>query len=142
MRRFSVVLAGWMALAVPAMGASPDGVWVGSYTCLQGRTPLSLFVSTDTDGVPAAYFHFGKAGTDRPEGCFTMQGTALNGRMSLTAAEWRRRPVGYVTVDLNGMLSADSFAGTVVGPGCTSFSLTRGTVVPLPQACRKHMPTA
>ena len=141
MRRMVGVVAGLLAVTGPvlAQGSHPlDGVWVGSYTCLQGRTPLELYVVTDDEGVPRAYFHFGTGSRALPEGCFTMTGTAAKGRIAFVAEDWRLRPENYVPVNLDGTVSGTRYGGSVLGPGCTTFSLQQREPAPLPAACRKR----
>ncbi len=138
MRRRVPIIAAYLVLAGPAVAGALDGTWVGSYRCAQGVTPLSLFISTDDDGTPTAYFHFGAGSGNLPEGCFTMQGAVAKDRVSFTAGSWRTRPPGYVTVDLNGSVTGQRYSGTVKGPGCGTFSVDRRDLTPIPAPCRKR----
>ena len=49
------------------------------------------------------------------------------GRFDLQAGRWLLQPRNYVTVDLRGTVKdgGESVAGTVTGPGCTTFVLRR-----------------
>ena len=132
------VVAACLALSGPATAGALDGTWIGSYRCAQGITPLELFVSTDDDGTPTAYFHFGAGSGNIPEGCFTMQGAVAKDRVSFTAGTWRTRPAGYVTVDLNGAVTGQRYAGAVKGPGCSTFAVERHDLAPIPARCRKR----
>ncbi len=107
------------------------GVWVGQYIRGQGTTALTLSI---TAARPRALFHFYPAPSNNtvPEGCFEMESTfdADTGQIALKAGAWISRPEGYVTVDLEGRISADGGAmtGTVTGPYCTTFELRRVAV--------------
>ena len=142
MRKRAGMLAACLVAAGPATAGALDGTWVGSYRCAQGVTPLELFVSSDDDGTPTAYFHFGAGRSNLPEGCFTMQGSVAKGRVSFTAGSWRTQPLGYVTVDLNGAVTGQRYSGTVTGPGCGTFSVERRDLTPIPTPCRKRSDAA
>ena len=104
------------------------GVWVGQYVCGQGTTALTLSIAAAR---PRALFHFYPAPSNNtvPEGCFEMESSydADTGRIALTAGAWISRPDGYVTVDLEGQVSADggTMTGKVIGPYCKTFTLRR-----------------
>ena len=107
------------------------GVWVGQYVCGQGTTALTLSIAAAR---PRALFHFYPAPSNNtvPEGCFEMESSydADTGRIALTAGAWISRPDGYVTVDLEGQVSADggTMTGKVIGPYCETFALRRVAV--------------
>ncbi len=132
------LLTAVLAVTSPALADPLEGLWRGNYTCMQGTTPLELFVSTDGDGAPNAYFHFGGGRSGLPEGCFTMHGTAAKDRLTLMAGEWRTRPTAYVTVDIAGAVAGGRYQGKVTGPGCGTFSLIRQELSPIPAMCRKR----
>ena len=98
--------------------------WAGSYVCAQGSTALQLRISHSSPNV-AAVFSFEKGKT---VGSFSMSGTydAGSRHLHLVAGSWIVHPGNFVTVNLDGHLSADghTFAGSVQGPGCTSFSVS------------------
>jgi hypothetical protein len=131
-------VAALLALSGPALGGTLDGVWTGDYVCAQGDTRLELFVTTTPGGAPNALFHFGDGSPTRPEGCFAMEGAQVPGGLTFTATRWVLRPAGYVTVNLLGSVAGARYAGWVAGPGCTSFSLTRQPLAPLPAACEER----
>lgn len=107
------------------------GVWVGQYVCGQGTTALTLSIAAAR---PRALFHFYPAPSNNtvPEGCFEMESSydVDTGRIALTAGAWISRPDGYVTVDLEGQVSADggTMTGKVIGPYCQTFALRRVAV--------------
>ncbi len=145
-----LALAGAL-LALPALAqgkssspqASPwDGEWVGTYLCGQGETGLTLHLQSDSGGTVAGLFHFWPLASNpgAAEGCFLMAGRPAGGKLPelrLTAGRWLLQPADYVTVDLAATLDAEGqLAGTVGGPGCTSFLLRRAaSPVPLPTPC-------
>ena len=128
--------------------AEPEtgGVWAGRYTCRQGETGMGLSIA-DPPARSLFWFHPLTANPDVPEGCFEMDSAhdRATGRIVLTAGRWIVRPYGYVTVDLDGAVSADgaAIAGKVLGPWCTEFQVRR--VPPeqasIPGICRPKPPT-
>lgn len=137
------LLALFLACATPAAAQDTlPGAWIGSYTCGQGLTGLTLHLEragVDLRGV----FHFYPL-PDNPlaaEGCFEMSGStdpADPAAVALRATRWLSRPWSYVTVDLDGEVTSEGvFNGDVAGPGCGTFSLRRASKPPpLPAACR------
>ena len=121
-----------------------DGVWEGTYSCAQGNTGLSLFVSGQADGRLRTVFYFYPTPDNPmvPVGCFGMSGTydATTGEAHFTAGQWILRPPGFVTVDLAGTVDArlTRMSGDVDGPGCDTFSLRHVAAAsrPAPAACR------
>ena len=136
-QRLNIALAA-LLVALNARADALEGVWAGSYDCRQGATTLELFVTVSPTGAPLALFHFGDGSTDRPEGCFAMQGALAKGRLSFTAGRWLLRPHGYVSVDLSGSVNGDAYTGLVAGPGCAAFSLKWSPPAPPPSACQER----
>jgi hypothetical protein len=98
--------------------------WVGNYTCTSSGT-LTLIVHSGGTKVNAV-FSFKK---DGGSGQFKMSGTynAAARHLHLAAGEWIAKPTNFATVDLDGKVSADgkTFSGSVIGPGCSTFSVHR-----------------
>lgn len=125
---------------IPAKSfASPlDGAWSGHYTCEQGNTAFDLQISSSNQTHLKALFYFHPINSNGflsliiptvPKGCFLMQGylNAASSTVYLLPTTWLLQPPGFVTVSLQGqLLNNDNISGTVDGPGCTSFLLTRG----------------
>jgi hypothetical protein len=133
-------LLGTPAAAQDAPMSRWAGDWVGTYRCAQGETGLTLRLRESGDGTLQGLFHFWPLAEnpDAAEGCFAMRGTPTAGSgLRLAAGRWLLRPEDYVTVDLKGTLDAEGrLRGVVGGPGCSIFSLQRGTPPPaLPAAC-------
>jgi hypothetical protein len=110
---------------------APSGIWTGRYMCAQGETALTLTVERGSGSALRALFHFyaSPQNPEVPEGCFAMTGTfdRAGKTVSLQAGNWILRPPGYVTVDLAGRIETGGrhFSGSVIGPDCTVFDLTR-----------------
>jgi hypothetical protein len=138
------VVAVLTALATCAHAANDTaGDWEGNYVCAQGPTALTLRISPEPANQVIALFHF-HARPDNPlvpEGCFEMAGAYQpeTGQIDLSAGRWILEPPGFVTVDLSGTVSRDGsqMTGSVLGPGCTVFSLHRVVAVSrqIPKAC-------
>ena len=131
MRLRMFVVAGLLAAPVPGQAQRVQGMWSGTYRCAQGLTAFTLDVVDHKDGTIAAVFQFGPTpnNPNLPNGCFEMTADlGSGGHVAFHATHWRVRPFGYVTVDLAGTLAADgrTMTGTVDGPFCSTFELTRG----------------
>jgi outer membrane protein OmpA-like peptidoglycan-associated protein len=125
------------ALAAPSADARTVlGEWVGTYTCGQGLTGLTLTIAEATPTSARALFHFyADASNPRvPTGCFTMDGSydPAAGHLRLTGQDWLLRPGGYQVVSFDGRVDAEGkqFEGIVTGQraplrGCTTFHLAR-----------------
>jgi outer membrane protein OmpA-like peptidoglycan-associated protein len=123
------------------------GQWVGTYTCAQGMTGLTLTVAEATPTSARALFHFyaDPRNPRVPTGCFTMDGKydPASGQLRLDGRDWLLRPGGYRVVSFDGEVDAEGrrFAGKVTGPrapmpGCTTFHLSRApSPAPLPERC-------
>lgn len=112
------------------------GAWVGTYTCAQGLTGLTLTIAEATPTSARAVFHFyaDPRNPRVPTGCFTMDGHYDPGsnRLRLNGQDWLLRPGGYQVVSFDGSVDAEGrrFEGTVAGKraplaGCTTFQLAR-----------------
>ncbi len=120
--------------AAPGAGLVPDatplaGRWVGTYTCAQGQTGLTLTLSAGTMGQLDARFEFYPVpgNPSVPSGAYRMMGwLTTDGHLALVGVEWIRRPPDYVMVGLSGRLAGGGrvLEGTV--PECAApFSLER-----------------
>lgn len=123
------------------------GSWVGTYTCAQGLTGLTLTLAEATPTRARALFHFyaDPRNPRVPTGCFTMDGHYDPGssRLRLNGQDWLLRPGGYQVVSFDGTVDAEGrrFEGTVTGKraplaGCTRFHLARApSPAPTPERC-------
>jgi hypothetical protein len=112
-------------------GESLSGVWEGSYECAQGRTGLRLTVDDRSSGdVGASFEYFPEAGNpDVATGSYTMTGTNSDGALALDGHEWLDQGGNYSMVglraDAGDRSDTEALEGTVVGDGCSTFSLDR-----------------
>lgn len=119
---------------VNATSAAMAGQWMGTYTCSQGLTGLTLSVSAGTDDKLTGRFSFYAvpANPGVPAGSYTMTGTYYpGGSFSLTGQTWINQPPGFEQVDLTGTIQAGGteLAGTV--PQCGSaFTLSKSGARP------------
>lgn len=122
--------------------ASILGEWVGTYTCAQGLTGVTLTITEATPRSARALFHFyaDPSNPSVPTGCFTQTGAydAATGHLALRGERWLLRPPNYIVVGFVGDLGPERLDGVVTGaPGCTSFHLVRRAVAPpAPLQCR------
>jgi outer membrane protein OmpA-like peptidoglycan-associated protein len=118
------------------------GEWVGTYTCAQGLTGLTLTITEATPTSARALFHYyaDPRNPRVPTGCFMMDGSydPTSGRLRLDGRNWLLRPAGYQLVSFDGDVDAEGrrFEGKVTGAraplrGCTTFQLAR-TASPQP----------
>lgn len=120
------------------------GQWVGTYTCAQGLTGVTLTITEATPRSARALFHFYADPSNPlvPTGCFTQKGSydEAAGHLTLSGERWLLRPPAYIVVGLDGDLDAErqSLDGLVTGArGCTSFHLVRRAAAPpAPLSCR------
>jgi hypothetical protein len=122
---------GGHAGAGPAV-AAVAGLWTGTYTCNQGLTGVRLTITASggnavhaVHAVAEFYAVPGNPGT--ATGSYEMSGSyAADSGLVLTPAYWISEPPGYVMVSLSAPPpTGNSMRGTVEGPNCTTFSLTR-----------------
>jgi hypothetical protein len=130
-RRKAAALAAFvigMIATQPVMAASAPEIWQGDYDCAQGVTGLTLTLEVSAAGQAQALFEFHSvpANPTVPTGCFQMSGSLdTAGNLNLLPGAWLLQPPGYVTVGLIGNLDGQILHGTVIGPGCSTFLLTR-----------------
>ncbi|MEV7615103.1 serine/threonine-protein kinase [Streptomyces sp. NPDC089799] len=118
----------------PSVDSGPGvvGVWRGTYRCTQGLTRLDLTVNSAGGNALRAVFAF-SAHPDNPavpNGSFTMIGFYENGRMVLRGDQWIVQPPGYLTVDLQAVVTGSRpsvINGAVVAAGsaCSTFAVER-----------------
>ncbi len=107
------------------------GTWRGSYVCLQGTTGLTLTIrAKGDDSITATFsFHAVPSNPTVPSGSFVMKGQLGSDptHLRLAAGAWRKRPPGYVTVDLEGDYNPKSgeYFGKVDFAGCSDFTVRR-----------------
>ena len=145
-----VVAAALTASAVRAEEAAETsiiGPWVGTYTCGQGLTGISLTITEAREGRAEALFHFYAVPENPgvPTGCFLQSGTynAETRRVTLRGGRWLLQPPDYVTVGFSGQLdrAGRRLTGKVIGPrGCTAFRMERrAESASVPAACRPQV---
>lgn len=145
-----VVAAALTASAVRAEDAAETsiiGPWVGTYTCGQGLTGISLTITEAHEGRAEALFHFYAVPENPgvPTGCFLQSGTynAETRRVTLRGGRWLLQPPDYVTVGFSGQLdwAGRRLTGKVIGPrGCTTFRMERrAESASVPAACRPQV---
>lgn len=116
--------------ATSANAEAITGKWMGSYTCLQGDTGVTLTLNGSKDGLVEGIFLFyptlsnSRAATGR----FIVRGSYFSdGSLILGGGAWIERPDGYRAVSLRGKV--DSALGTFSGvvPECfnTAFSVKK-----------------
>ena len=105
------------------------GLWTGTYTCNQGLTGVRLTITASGGNAvhAVAEFYAVASNPGTATGSYEMSGSyAADSGLVLTPAYWISEPPGYVMVSLSAPpLSGNSMRGTVEGPNCTTFSLTR-----------------
>jgi len=113
----------------PPPGASPFAAgqtWSGTYICAQGSTSLVLHIVAASPGRVDAIFEFNYLpkhvhGSNKASGRFD----PTTREFDLLPGTWIEQPVNYVTVTLRGRITEDgrTYAGTIEGPSCTTFSV-------------------
>ena len=109
--------------------AAVAGVWTGTYTCNQGLTGVRLTITPSGGGALHALVSFypvvSNPGT--ASGSYEMSGSySADSGLILTPAYWISEPPGYVMVSLSAPPpTGATMQGTVEGPNCTTFSVTR-----------------
>jgi len=109
--------------------ASLTGTWTGSYFCPQGQTGLRLTLKATSGGGLSATFSFYPTATNVsvPSGSFALTGSYTARGFQLTPDHWISKPQNYSMVGLTGAANASDTAlsGSIVSPGCTTFSVSR-----------------
>ena len=136
MQQIPLAAALLVGATVSAAAVPLEGVWTGMYGCAQGITPGEIFIRRAPTGSLDARFHFGDGTPARPEGCFAMIGAPDPDNLQLGPTHWFMQPFGYVAVSLAGSIHGPVYAGSVIGPGCTTFQFVWHPLAPLPPACR------
>jgi hypothetical protein len=123
--------AGGAAGGAASGGESLSGVWEGSYACAQGQTGLRLTIDdTNEADVGASFEYFPVGGNpDVATGSYTMTGSSSDGTLALEGHEWLEQGGDYTMVglqaDVGGRSDTEALEGTVVGEGCSTFSVDR-----------------
>jgi hypothetical protein len=134
--RLAVVAASLALLAGCDLTVNPDarplsGEWIGTYTCSQGLTGLTLTLTGHASGAVDAIFSFYAVPENPgvPSGSSHKRGVyQIGGGLNLAPFEWIDQPPGYVMTELDGHVSPDltTYSGTFVDrPTCTTFHVTR-----------------
>jgi hypothetical protein len=109
--------------------ASLTGTWTGSYFCPQGQTGLRLTLKATPGGALTATFSFYPTATNVsvPSGSFALAGSYTARGFQLTPDHWISKPQNYSMVGLTGAANSSDTAlsGSIVSPGCTTFSVSR-----------------
>lgn len=86
----------------------PRSVWVGYYSCAQGKTAVQLSIAVSPSGAAKAIFEFGphEDNPDIPSGKYQMTGTFReldDGRLELVLQpkRWIDQPSGYTMTGLS-----------------------------------------
>ncbi len=112
--------------AAPAIPFVAGETWNGSYQC-GGTSTLALHITHVSGNSVSATFDF-KSGSGKA-GIFNMSGTftPATHHLALNAGSWIKQPPGFVSVNLDGNVAPDNhgYAGRVIGPGCSTFSIRR-----------------
>ena len=123
--------------ASPAAGPAPalsparlTGTWTGTYFCPQGWTGLRLVLKAASNGTLAATFDFYPIDGDPgvPSGSFTLTGSYSARGFRLRPGHWISEPPNYLMVSLTAPAPGNNdttLTGSVTGPGCTTFSVSR-----------------
>ncbi len=105
------------------------GLWAGTYTCGQGVTGLSLKMTGDELGNVAAIFEFyaDPLNASVPEGSYSMTGKYQDSdALVLIAGDWIVQPQDYGTINLDGVVNGESYAGVIPDfEGCSFFELEK-----------------
>ena len=109
--------------------AAVAGLWTGTYTCNQGLTGVRLTITPSGGSAVRAVAEFYPLASNpgTATGSYELSGSyAPDSGLVLTPAYWISEPPGYVMVSLSAPPpTGNSMQGTVEGPNCTTFSLTR-----------------
>lgn len=115
------------ASAKPAMPFAASQAWAGTYTCAQGRTNVTLRITSVVGNTVGAIFDF--TVPSGPAGKFQMSGVydPSTRHLRLEPGAWIVRPEGYSTVPVDATVSPDgkSYTGSIDTRGCSDFSVRR-----------------
>jgi len=117
----------------PGSGLNParlTGTWTGTYFCPQGWTGLRLVLKAGSGGSLTATFNFyaTQSNVSVPSGSFALTGSYSAKGFQLTPDHWITMPAGYSMVGLTAGppgKNGTALSGSVVGAGCTTFSVSR-----------------
>jgi hypothetical protein len=123
---------GLLSSSIPtssAQGSPVSGTWLGSYSCAQGQTGLRLTIQNPQGNLLTATFAFFPLARNAAtaSGSFAMTGNYEGNRVILEQAHWINQPLGYVMVSLEGQVSGADFSGSIFGPGCSAFMVSRAS---------------
>lgn len=121
-----------MEASASAVSLAAGQVWEGRYGCAQGETEGVLRVVRVTEHELQVVFEFDHAPTG-VSGSYKMQGLANGTNVLLQGTEWIQKPSGYMMVALTGALEGNHLDGTVIGPGCSTFSFRLRKGLPAPK---------
>jgi len=97
----------------------------GVYLCAQGWTLLTLHIRAVSGSTIRAEFAFNHS-PSRVTGRFTLAGTcAPDGRVQLAPVAWLEQPPDYIMVGMDGVVSGETYSGTITHWSCGSFRLSR-----------------
>ncbi len=100
------------------------GEWVGTYTCAQGETGLTLIV--EPSGRTEFRFYALPANVAARSGSFEMRASVDGPQPEFHQVRWLNRPGDYLMVDLRATdKTPDTMRGVVFGNGCTTFKVNR-----------------
>jgi hypothetical protein len=106
-------------------------VYSGSYVCSQRQISLQLALEPGGPGGLAGVFTFYMPGGDaqKPIGAFRLAGSfdPQTRTLRMQPREWVKPAPMYIPVGLSGTLdsSGSTIKGTIAGPGCTTFEVSR-----------------
>jgi hypothetical protein len=113
----------------PRSAASPDGVWTGTYDCSQGLTGVRLTITGPNGGALMATVDFYPVSSNPgvAEGSYELVGRySPTDGLVLNPDYWIDEPANYEMVGLSAPPPhGDSMSGSVHGPNCSTFSVTR-----------------
>lgn len=125
-RRLAVVMAACAASVGPAAAQVPDsrpvaGRWVGTYTCAQGQTGVTLTLAAEIMGQVDGLFEFYAVASNPsvPSGRYRVRGWyTADGLLGLVGTEWIQRPPDYIMVGVLARLAAGGQVLTGTIPEC------------------------
>src|ERR1041385_617387 len=122
-----------MVVVAPAASAQNaaalTGVYNGTYRCAQGATNLKLSLTTTASGELSGLFTFYlPPGTQNQGYTYSLHGQydARTAKFSLMPVRWEtQHPANFNMVGMNGSFDSTELAGSITGPGCTTFNVER-----------------